>query len=299
VLLFFYTRIIIQIDILTNNQDLYRAVLNELDKEGIRKYTFIKNDGELGKIKSIIVDNNRDILEWINIERKGMKYVVNIEPKVDKNIEEKEEYCNIISTKDAIITKIVASNGMEVKDINDSVKKGDIIISGDIKYNEETKAQVCAEGIVYGTTWYTIHISLPKTYESIIQLDKVRYNLGLEYNNKKIKIFRPRLVEYIDESKPIVNIFGYQFQFIKEREVAREYINYTEEELENNINALVREKMRQTLEGESQIIDTKVLKKYDNDSTIDVEIFIVAEEQISDISTEMVEEEKPEEIKEE
>jgi len=73
VLLFFYTRIIIQIDILTNNQDLYRAVLNELDKEGIRKYTFIKNDGELGKIKSIIVDNNRDILEWINIERKGMK----------------------------------------------------------------------------------------------------------------------------------------------------------------------------------------------------------------------------------
>lgn len=42
--------------------------------------------------------------------------------------------------------------------------------------------------------------------------------------------------------------------------------------------------MNKILEGNHQILEQKVLKKSDKDSTIDIEIFIVAEEQISTTS---------------
>lgn len=144
-----------------------------------------------------------------------MKYIINVEQKIEKNKQEKEPYCNVISKKDAIITKIITSNGMELKDINDSVKKGEIIISGDIKYNEDTKSQVCAAGTVYGKTWYTLNISLPKIHEVTERLNKKRNNLLIKYNNKKYKIFKPRIGSYEEENKKIINFLEQNYIFKK------------------------------------------------------------------------------------
>lgn len=283
-LIFIYTRTVINIEILTNNKELHRVIENSLEKSSIEKYTLIKNEKELSKIKENILQENKDKLEWINIERKGMKYIINIEQKIEKNRQEKEPYCNIISLKDAIITKIITSNGMELKDINDSVKKNEIIISGDIKYNEDTKKQVCATGTVYGKTWYTLNISLPKNYEVTERLNKKRNNLLIKYNNKKYKIFKSRLESFEEENKKIINFFGIELYIQKEHEVKIKTKEYSDKELEEILQKLVKEKMNKILEGEHQILEQKVLKKNDKDSTIDIEIFIVAEEQISAIS---------------
>lgn len=289
-LILLFTRFIIGIDIVTNNKELYSIIENELDKIGIRKYTLIKNDKFLLIAKETILQNQKEKLEWLNIERKGMRYIINIEPKIDKNKIEHDPYCNIISTKDAIITRVISSKGVELKEVNDSVKKGDILIGGDIKLNEETKDQVCANGVVYGKTWYTINITIPKTYTTKIELEKKRYNIEVKWNNKKYTIFKPRMESYNQTSKKIISIFGLDLNLKKEIETKEETKTYTEEEIENNINRLVKENMDKTLKGEYKILEQKVLKKQDNNSTIDIEIFIVAEEQISESSTEKIEE---------
>lgn len=284
-LIFVYTRFIIDIDVLTNNQELRGIVLNELDKQSISKYTLIKKDKKLLSIKEQIIKNNNDLIEWLNIERKGMKYIINIEPKIEKNKNIEEHYCNIISTKDALISRIYSKKGIEMVDINDSVKKGDTLISGDIIYNNETKNQVCASGMVYGKTWYTINITIPKTYEKTARLAKERYNILIKHNNKKYKIFKPRLETYEEETKKIINIFGLEIYLEKEIEISITNVKYTEEELNLKIEELTNDKMSKTLNGKNQIIDRKVLKKQDNNSTIDIELFIVAEEQISKVDT--------------
>jgi len=289
--IFFFTRLVINVNVVTNNKNLQRIILNELDKEGIKKYTIIKSDKKLLQIKNNILKNNKELLEWLNIERQGMKYVINIEPKVEKNKIEKKPYCHVISTKDAMITRIIASNGMEIKNTNDSVKKDDIIISGDISYNEEVKAHVCATGTVYGKTWYTINISLPKTYEEIIKKDKKRFNLEINLNDRKYKIFKSRLDDYVSEKKKIFNLFGFELNIIKEIEVDKTIREYNDEELNENINKLVLDKMAKILNGDYKIIDQKVLKKSYNNSTIDIELFIVAEEEISEIIEATIEEE--------
>ena len=70
-----------------------------------------------------------------------MKYIINIEPKINKTKQEQSEYCNIISTKDSIITRIITHKGVELVDTNDHVSKDQILITGDIKYNEELKKE--------------------------------------------------------------------------------------------------------------------------------------------------------------
>lgn len=279
-----YSRIIIDVDILTNNKELYSLILHELDVHSIKKYTIRKSDKKISDIKEQILKNNKEKIEWINIEQVGMKYIINIEPKIDKNKKEQKEYCNIISSKDSIITRIITEKGIELKEINDYVKENDIIISGDITYNEETKSQVCASGVVYGKTWYTINISIPKKHEIITTANKKRYNIMIENNNKKYKIFKTRLKDYIDENKEIVNIFGIKIYFQKEKEVTKEIKEYSEEELLQLADNLVKEKMSNNLNGNFNILEQKVLKKSDNDSTIDMDIFIVAEEEISKVS---------------
>ena len=59
-------------------------------------YNEVKNNKEITNIKETILYNNKDLLEWINIERIGMKYIINIEAKVNQNSLTK----NIIKRRD-------------------------------------------------------------------------------------------------------------------------------------------------------------------------------------------------------
>ena len=284
ILVFIFTRITLSIEVISENTKLRNHILNELDKQNLTKYTIIKNNKEIQSIKEKILNNNKDILEWINIERIGMKYIINIEPKIEKNKLEEYPYCNIISTKDSIITKIITHKGVELVETNDRVSKDQILISGDITYNEEIKKQVCASGIVYGTTWYTIDLSIPLNHEIITKQDKYRYNIIYKYNNKTKKLFKDKYKDNIKENKKIVNIFGLEIYLSKEIKVKKETIKYTEEELNNLIEDKLNETLSHTLKGEYNIINRNTLKKDINNSKIELEIFIVAEEQISTIS---------------
>ena len=285
-LIFLTTRITLSIEVITENTSLRNHILNELDKNHIIKYSIIKTNQEITNIKENILSNNKDLLEWINIERIGMKYLINIEPKITKEKNNTKEYCNIISTKDSIITKIITSKGVELVSPNDRVNTGDILISGDITYNNELKKQVCASGTIYGTTWYTINISIPLTYKKTIKQDKTKYNILLKYNNKKKKLFKPKFTNYIEENKRIINFFGIEIYFQKEIKTKSEIVEYTEEELNNLIEKKLNETLSHTLAGQYSIKTQKTLKKQVNNSTIELEIFIVAEEQISTISYE-------------
>lgn len=284
ILIFIFTRIILNIEVISENIQLRNHILNELDKQNLTKYTIIKDDQKIQNIKETILTNNKDILEWINIERIGMKYIINIEPRIIKNKQEQYPYCNIISTKDSIVTKIITHKGTELVDINDHVTKDQILISGSIKYNEETKKQVCATGTVYGTTWYTIDISVPTTKETITKLDNNRYNLILKYNNKTKKLLKNKYKDYIVEQKRIINIFGIEIYIQKEIQIKKEIKPYTEKEINTLIDNKLKETLSHTLQGDYKIIKQKTLKKYTNNSKIELEIFIVAEEQISTIS---------------
>lgn len=213
-----------------------------------------------------------------------MKYNIKIEPKIKKEPKNEPEYCNIIAKKDGTITRIISSKGTEIYETNDNVKKGSILISGEIKYNEELKGKTCATGKVYAKTWYTIQISLPLTYEEQIKQKKYRYNIQVRSNNKKYKLFKNRIKNYTEENTKIINLFGKEIYLQKEIEITKKEVNYTEEEINELIDNKIQEKINILLGTENKILERKVLKKEENDSKIDIVMFIVVEELISEIS---------------
>ena len=281
-LIILLSNIIVKIEINSTNIELNSKILNELDKQNINKISFKKTPDKIQNIQNTIKNNLKNELEWINITTKGMKYQIKIEPKIIKNKIEQKDFCNIIAKKEGTITRIISSKGIEKVEKNDIVKTGDVLISGDIIYNDQIKGQTCAIGKVYAKTWYTIELSIPKYYEYIEEQNKKRYNIEIKYNNKKTKIFKTRVKNSITKNKKILNIFGREIYLQKEIEIKRNTKEYTEDQINNLIDEKIKEKMKNMLDQEISILDRKVLKKEENNSKINIVMFIVVEELISE-----------------
>lgn len=283
IIIYLLSNIVLKIEIRTENIELTRKVQNDLDKLGITKYSILKNTQELTLIKEKLKEMNKDTIEWLNIERIGLKYIINIEQKVTKEENIPNTKCHIIASKSGIISRIYPKKGILLKEVNDYVEEGETIISGDITYNNELKGSTCASGKVYIKSWYTIDISIPKSYLKKNKTNKSRYNLEIKYNNKTKKIFKSRVENPLENKSKILNIFGLEIYLVKETESIIENTSYNEEELTTLTEKLIKEKMNNLTKNKLTILQEKVLKKEDFNSTIEESIFIVIEEEIGQV----------------
>ena len=140
ILLLFLTNIIFDIEVVHNKKEIRELLISELKKYDITNNRFVKSFDEIEKIKEKILEKYKDKLEWIEIERVGTKYIVRVEERKIPSSEDSPKNQNIIAKKSAIIKNIEADNGVIVKNVNDYVKPGDVIVSGSIYLNENLKA---------------------------------------------------------------------------------------------------------------------------------------------------------------
>ena len=162
-----FTHIIFNIEVIHSNKDIRKLILTELEKEGIKKYSFKKSYNKLNQIKEKILNKYPDKIEWLEIENSGTKYTVRVEERTIVQKEEDNTPRNIIAKKDGVLKKVIAEKGDIVKDMNDYVKKGDLIINGELIFNEEVKGKVKAEGKAFAEVF-----------------DELTGVLGLVYNRR-------------------------------------------------------------------------------------------------------------------
>ena len=99
-------------------------------------------------------------ISWVSCELKGTALTVYLEEGMaPKRKEENIETGDIVASKDAVITKMITRKGTPVAKVKDSVKKGDILISGTIYIYDDNNevletSYIAADGDVYGTTTY-------------------------------------------------------------------------------------------------------------------------------------------------
>jgi len=278
-LIVIYSFFVIKIDILVSNNDIRDKIYNDLDRINIKPYSFRLANHKLSNIKEYLLSNNKETIEWLNIDRNGMSYSINIILRKDKEMIYKNEYCNIISTKDSVISRINSSSGEEIVQVNDYVKKGDILISGDVIYNNSNK-KVCASGSVYGNTWYTVNISIPKSNKYVKKLKHISnsYMVDDKY------IWNSNNEDVIKEKKLLLNFYFGKLYVVKEYDKEEKTYIYNDDELLIMMNKLINDKLKNMVDGKYVILKQNVLKKEDNNSTINIEIFLVLEEEIGIIS---------------
>ncbi len=261
------------VDIRTTNKSLASKISKVLDIYNLKRFTLKKDYNYLVKVKQELLKTYPDELEWVEINNDGMKYIITLEERKKILPNTKNDRCDVVATKDALVTKVIAQSGVVMVKPNTYVRAGDVLISGEIKYNEEIKNTVCAKGIVYGEVWYDVKMSLPKTYQEKIYTDKYRYNLELSHN-KDYKIFKSRLKDYDTKRKTLISILGFKINLLKEEEIIYLTKEYTEEELDIRIDELIQEKVGLNFKDGEEILYKNVLKKELNHSKIDIDVFV-------------------------
>lgn len=283
----FLSNIIFDVKILTNNQDLYKLLSNDLEYYGIKKYSYVKSFNKKEEIKNKILLDHKDKIEWLEIDRKGSNYYINVLERVIYNNENDNSYRHLVSKKNAIILEIKATDGSIIKKVNDYVNKGDIIVSGAITKGDEIKNYVKAKGKVYGETWYNVLVELPINYNNKIYTGKKKNRLTINYFDKHIKLFN--FSNYKNEEKIDKVIFSskilpFSITYTTFKEIELFDDVYTvEKAMDVGIN-LARLRLLDTLEKDSKILSQKKLKLYVKDSKIYIEVFFKVYEDITDYS---------------
>ena len=258
---------------------------------------FVQKEGlTIGKAKNKI--NLKDIIykirlerkdiAWCGIDIKGTNAVVKIvEADLKPEIINEEEYCNIISDKDACIIKVNAQNGTPMVKEGDIIKKGTVLIAGWIEGKYTGTRYVHSEGTIFAKVWYS-HKERIYYKQNILEKTGVEENkYKLAINNFKINLYKglPKFEKYdtIMENKKL-KLFSNLYlpiEIIKNRflEVKEQEINYSTEEAKQ----LGIKKCEENLNLQANINDN-LLNKYINvdakDEYIDIEVIYEVKENI-------------------
>lgn len=279
------TNVIFDVEVVHNKKEIQELLISELKRYGITEKKFVKSFNEIEKIKKEILEKYKDKLEWIEIERVGTKYIVRVEERKIPNSDVETQNRNIVAKKSAIIKTIIAENGVVVKNVNDYVKAGDVIVSGSIYLNEALKSVVRANGKVYGEVWYKSEVEMPFVYYEENYTSNTNKVLTLSFLNKRFELFNFNKYENkeIEEKNIVKHLFlPIKLSLETQREVKKTDKIYTiDEAIEMAKNKSISS-MESKLNDKEYIISSKNLKVEIKESKIVLEMFFSVYEDITD-----------------
>lgn len=271
--MFLVSNIILKINVIHSNKKVRELVYSELYDNDIKIFSIKKDFNKLENIKNKILENNRDKLEWISITNIGMTYVVRVEERIIDNIKNEHDYCNVVATKEGIVTNIFSDKGDILVNVNDIVRKDDILITGNLIVNEETKNYTCASGRVMAKVWYTTNISLKRDYLKKEYTGKKRINFYINH-----KVLRNNKYSKFDKKYIINNKY---IKVYKELEYKEKKYKYNELDSVNKALLEIDNKFKNKLGDKGEIIDKKILNKTINNKEINIDVFVITLEDIS------------------
>ena len=136
----------------SGNQRLTDQEIRELLREcGVHEGVALKDiNNDLVRIK--IMSLSKDIA-WISVNVKGMRAeVVVAEAERTPEKESSPDYSHIVASFDGLITGIVIERGQQIVKVGESVKKGDLLVSGIIEERDGDVSLVNASARVYAQT---------------------------------------------------------------------------------------------------------------------------------------------------
>ena len=271
------TMTIFDIKINTDDKELKNKIKISLNNNGISKYKRKKSFAELKSIKEIILKENKSDLEWIEINEHGCIYEINL----TKRVIPKEEINNgnessIYAGQDGVIKKIVVYQGTKIKEVNDYVKKGEVLISGNIYKDENIVGKTNAVGEVYAEVWYYVSVSVPFEYKEKEYTGRIINHYYLDFKGKRFTIMGKYNSDNADNNIELILSKSYlPFKLYKEKRKEFKYIKHTLNEKDAYISGLKRseEEISKRLNKGDYIISKNVLKKESKYSKMNIEVF--------------------------
>ena len=266
-LLNFLTSFIWVIDVTGNEKIEKQIILESVYSSGIRpgimKHT-IDTDSVMEKLMMDISE-----LAWIGIRIKGTTVKVEIvERVIPPTLVPVDEPCNIVAVRDGIIKSIIAKTGSDAVKPGATVKKGQILISGEVKAKaEQTPSKfVHAMGTVKARTWYEMRVAVETEIQNIERTGNVKgiysislFNKRYYFNNKTIPF---NSFEFVETKKTlkISNDLILPFQLIIDKYYENTISQYTIDKDEARKNAAEKayDKVKEQIPDTAEIVKDSI-----------------------------------------
>ena len=131
----------------------------------------------------------RSDIAWMGIEIKGTNAIVKVVKAQEKpEIIDEEDYCNIVSDKAGIITKINAQNGTLAVKVGDTVNVGTSLINGWMEGKFTGIRYVHAKGEIEAKVWHTKNKLIPYNSTERIETGNTEDKYIIKINNFEINL---------------------------------------------------------------------------------------------------------------
>lgn len=192
----------------------------------------MKNQVDCAKLEEDLREYYTNIA-WISCELKGTQLVVHFKESIGQNDKDKNEKPHdIIALKDGVISNIITREGTPVVKQNDTVKKGDVLISGTINILDEGNQIIetdylCAQGDVRAKTVYQYEDSFDLSYYEREYTGKEKNFYTFTGFEKEITPLAPKITyvnyDIVEHVKQFKLGHTYYFPFSIKISTVREY----------------------------------------------------------------------------
>jgi len=253
-------------------------ILQSLKESGLSIGVFKNNLDTKNVINKIRL--NRDDIAWIGITVKGTNAIVKIqENEKAPEIVNKDEYCNIVSDKVGMISKINVQNGTALVKEGDIVKAGDLLVGGYIEGKYTGVRYVHSIADIEAKVWYTKKEKAYYKEQIPVATGNEENKYSIRFKNFQINFYKTlsKFENYdkIDTGKKLMlfSNFYLPIEFVKttNKEYVMQEITYTEEELTNLTSAKLQEELKQEIKDVNNIVNLQI-NTYPYEEYIEVEV---------------------------
>ncbi len=239
----------------------------------------MKKDIDTNKIISGIRLKRNDIA-WIGIEIKGTNAIVDIVKAQEKpEIIDEDDYCNIVSEKDGVITKINVQEGTANVNIGDTIKNGDTLVNGWMEGKYTGIRYVHATADIEAKVWYTKKINVPYNYTEKKETGEVENQYSIKFNNFQINFHKGvSKFEFYDtmtseKKMQLFSDFYFPISIVKKTntEITEEEKTYQKQEAINFGISELEKQFEEEIEDKESIVNKNV-NIYENTDSIDIQI---------------------------
>ncbi len=263
-------------------------IRNELKQLGFSEGFYYTFDSIVDLRHKLLIMDNR--ISWMSINIFGTNAVVELSDRdypIESDKTDSNRIGNIISDVDGTITGISVSKGSAAVKIGEGIRKGQLLVSGIIEYNDGTAGFSDSSAHIKAKTSEAVVFRLPMNSKCIIKSDNAITKRSLSFFNINIPLTLcgdPMGSFFREITKKQAELFGQGLPiFIKEEqweEIGEKDIDKTEEKLKNILNK--RQLMYEyflTLEDNRKIIKRKKSFSKSN-GTYELKVLYELEEEI-------------------
>ena len=253
---------------------------------------------ETGKMKNKIntkeiinqIRLKRNDIAWMGIELKGTNAIVKLVKAESKpDIVDEEDYCNIVSDKVGVITKINAKNGTLAVNVGDTVKVGTVLINGWMEGKYTGIRYVHAQGDIEAKVWYTKSTKILYNTTERSETGNIENKYKIKFNNFEInlskRVSKFKIYDTIDAEKKfkLFSDFYLPITLIKttNKEEKEETKNYDFEQAKNLGVQQLEEELNKNITDNNKIVN-KNINTYEKEDGLEV---VVTYEVLENIGT--------------